>query len=323
MNNKVLSEDEIDALADSVSRGEIAVGTDSAPLGEVHVYNFLQPEHILKARFPVLDIINEQFSKGLQAGLFSQLDKRIEISASEASLIKYGDYVNSMPEAPSISRVHVKPLNGDLFFNIDITFIFVIIEAFFGGIGEFHDSNTNKEFTNVEKRIIQRLLKLIFAHLKKAWDMILDLDFEFVQLEENHQIPNLLDASDIIVVSKFICTLSKQKESWLHICMPYSLMEPVKSLLSFGSKYETVESSKEWFEALLERVKDIQLDIRTVVGNSDISLKDLLSAEEGDFIAMDMKEDLVTYSGNIPVFSAKMGVSNGYAAVRFLNWLYK
>lgn len=321
MEKEILSGDEIEALAGSVSRGEIAVGTDSTLIGEVHVYDFLQPEHLLKTRFPVLDIINEQFSKGYQAGLHSQLDKLIEISSTEAQLTKYGDYISSLSGTPSISRVNVKPLNGDIFFNFDIAFIFVIVDAFFGGLGETNDEHMTREFTNVEKRVIQRVLHLAFAHLKKAWEIVLELNFSYVQLEERHQIQNLFDASDIIVVNKFFCKISENRESWFHICIPYSLVEPVKPLLFLGSKYEAVEFNQEWMDALIERVTEIPVDIRTVVGNCDIALKDLLSVDEGDFIPMEMKEELTTYIGNVPVFSSKMGVSNGLAAIRFLNWL--
>jgi flagellar motor switch protein FliM len=104
-DREVLSQDEVEALAEGVSKGDIALGADKRPIGEVFPYDFHQPAHLLKARLPSLEKINERISSLYQKSLFGLLQKYIEISVAEVELVKQGDYIAKLSSNASINRI--------------------------------------------------------------------------------------------------------------------------------------------------------------------------------------------------------------------------
>ncbi len=319
-NEDILSEDELEALAEGVNSGEVSVGTDQASaLGQVAHYDFHQPAHLLKARLPALDVINERFCKLYQAAMFSLLHRIVEIEADEVQMVKYGDYVNSVPLTASISRVRVDELNGEMLVSIDAKLIFLVVDCFFGGPGEINENALGRDFTETEKRVIQRILGHAMSDLQNAWSPIAKLSFDYLHAESRAQMTNLVDVSDVVVLSKFTIRMNDVTTE-MHIAMPFSILEPLRPILASGVRKEHTESDDNWRHDLKARVQDAGIEINAIFSEKTISLRELLMLKTGDFIPIMMKDLTIVYSEDVPLFEGKIGMSNQAAAIKLVNW---
>lgn len=316
----VLSDEELEALAEGVESGEVPVEGDRGARQEgVVLYNFHQPAHLLKARLPAVDLVNERFAKDYQTSLFGFIRRLIEYGVEELQLIKLSEYINSLPEAASVNRVKINELNGSMLINIDAALVYVIVDCYFGGPGNVINSNEAREYTAMEKRIIERVVNLALGDLKASWEPITTLHFDFMHSENREQLLAASDGSEIVVLSRFKIKLG-DVEGDIDMVMPHGLLEPLRPVLASGVRKEHADSDDSWKAALRNRLADVELDINAVFTETDISLGELLSLKPGDFIPVEMTEITSVFSEGIKLFEGKIGMSNQAAAVRLLHW---
>ena len=167
LKEEFLSQEEIDALLKGVTN-EVDEEPVAADPSGVRTYNLGSQERIVRGRMPTLEIINERFARNWRLGLFNFMRRNAEISVGPVKVQKYSEFIRNLVVPAAINLVHVKPLRGTALFVFDPNLIFLVVDNLFGGDGRFHMRVEGRDFTDVEQRIIQRMLQLVFEHYAKA-----------------------------------------------------------------------------------------------------------------------------------------------------------
>ena len=143
--DEILSQDEMNALTGkdegNSSKEELYEG------GQVLAYDFKQPEHTKQSHFPTLQIINEKTALDLKEKLEFMLQQKIEISAQEITINKYGEFVNSLNIPIDIKRVKISQLKGSFLICFDDQLINAVIEEYFGAPQALPSSNSSEKNT--------------------------------------------------------------------------------------------------------------------------------------------------------------------------------
>jgi flagellar motor switch protein FliM len=319
-SHEVLSEDELEALAEGVASGEVQVETDHGQgSAGVATYNFHQPGHLLKARLPALDLVNERFCKEYQVSLFNFLHRMLEIEQEELQMLKFADYLNSLPVASNVNRARINELNGSMLFCLDSDLVYILVDCFFGGPGIPPNQSEKREYSVMEKRIIERILNLVFQDLTKAWAPVSKMSFEYMHMENKSQMSGLAESNEIVVLSKLKFKLY-ETECEMHMVIPYALLEPLRPILASGIRKEHVDSDENWRRLLRNSLGDVEVDINSVFIETDISVGELMSLKAGDFVPVNMTETTTVCCEDVPLFEGKIGVSNQAAAVCLTQW---
>ena len=318
-SKEVLSDEELEALAEGVQSGEVVVGNGHSAGGHVVQYDFHQPAHLLKARLPALDMINERFGKLFQSSLFGLIHRMVEIQSEEVQMMKYTDFINSLPTNCNVNRVRINELHGAMLLSINAEMAYVIVDCFFGGPGNIENAKLDRESTNTERRVVERVLAMVFNDLNKAWAPVTKLTFDYLHTENRMQMVNLGDHSDVVVLSNFSISLNGV-DSRFAIAIPYAMLEPLRPILASGVRKENVESDDSWRQRLRNRIEEADVDLSAIFAETGISLRELLSLQPGDFIPINMKETTTVYADDVPLFEGKIGMSNQATAVRLIKW---
>jgi len=197
----LLSQDEIDALLHGVDDDEIDTINDFEHSGETRPYDFNSEDRIVRGRMPTLEMINERFARYLRISLFNMLRRSSEISVGGIRTLKFNEYTHTLFVPTSLNLMKMSPLRGTALFVVEPTLVFILVDNFFGGEGKFHAKIEGREFTPTERRIIHLFMNLCFADLTKAWEPVLNLEFEFKSREVNPQFANIVSPSEVVVVS--------------------------------------------------------------------------------------------------------------------------
>ncbi len=322
-NKEILSDEEIEALSEGVASGQVEVENSGAGKSTNAVqYDFHQPAHILKARLPALDMINERFAKYYGSSLFTVLHRLIEIETGEVELIKYADYINSVPNNASLNKVKANELHSTMLFSFDAKLVYLIVDFFFGGAGIVGKIEEDKELSPTEMRVVERVLSYAFNDLKSAWKPVSAVSFEYLHAESRTQISNFADPAEVVVLSKFTMKFN-DLEGEFHIVIPYSALEPLRPILASGARKEQVESDDSWRVRLKERLSDVAVEVNAIFTETNLTLNELLALKPGDFIPISMKDTTTVCSNDIPLFEGKIGMSNRATAVRVMNWNFR
>lgn len=314
--SEFLSQDEVDSLLKGVT-GEADDDVDhqeTAP-GEVRAYNLASQERIVRGRMPTMEIINERFARLFRIGLFNFIRRTPEISVGPVRVLKFGEFIRNLHVPTNLNLIQAKPLRGNGLFVFDPNLAFLVVDNMFGGDGRFHTRVEGREFTQTEQRIIQKLLEVVFETYGKSWEAVYPLEFEFVRSEMNPQFANIATPNEVVIVTTFDIELGGNGGAF-HICMPYSMLEPVKDLLYSPMQGEHLAVDKRWLQLLKKQVQSAQVELVATLGHADMTFDQVLKMRAGDIIPLEVGESIIASVDSVPVLEGKYGAFNGQYALK-------
>ncbi len=315
MVTDLLSQDEIDALLHGVDDGDIDVDDSESTPGEAVPYDFTSQDRIVRGRMPTLEMINERFARHMRISLFNLMRRSADISINGIQMIKFGEYVHSLFVPTSLNMVRIRPLRGTALFTLEAKLVFILVDNFFGGDGRFHAKIEGREFTPTERRIIQILLEQSFIDLKEAWSPVMKVDFEYMDSEVNPALATIVSPSEVVVVCSFHIELDGGGGNF-HVTMPYSMIEPIREKLDAGVQSDRDDVDSRWSQALKEEVMSAEVELKSTLLETELTLRDVMKFKAGDIIPVDLPEKVVVDVGGLPSFRAKYGQSRDRVALQ-------
>ena len=315
MADNFLSQDEVDALLKGVT-GEVDDAPDElTDPSAARPYNLATQERIVRGRMPTLEIINERFARQLRIGLYNFLRRGVEISVGPVKVTKYSEFIRNLVVPTNLNLVHFKPLRGTalMVFNPDL--VFLMVDNLFGGDGRFHTRVEGRDFTQTEHRIIQRVLKIVFESYAKSWEPIYPIEFEFIRSEMNTQFANIATPNEVVVTITFAIELG-QVSGEIHFCIPYSMIEPIKDLLTSSLQAENLEVDKRWIRMMRQQIQLAEVEIVADLGTAQVSLRDIVNLKVGDVIPLSIPQTVEAKVDGIPVMECAYGKFNGQYTLR-------
>jgi flagellar motor switch protein FliM len=316
----LLSQDEIDALLHGVDSGDVETAVEDELDGGLRSYDFTSQDRIVRGRLPTLEMINERFARHYRTSLFNMLRRSADLSVSGVQMLKFSEFIHSLFVPTSLNLVRVPPLRGKGLCVLDPKLVFSVVDNFFGGSGRFHTKIEGRDFTPTENRVVRLLLNIAFADLHEAWRPVLDLQFEYMASEVNPQFANIVSPSEVVVVTTFHIDLEAGGGD-MHICLPYSMLEPIRDLLDAGIQSDRGDRDERWAESLKEEMMKTPVELSSQLGEAQISMKELAALKPGDIIPIEIPEMVEMCASEVPIFCGRLGVSDGNYAIKVQEWI--
>jgi flagellar motor switch protein FliM len=312
-DQKILNQDEIDALIHGVDQGAVSTASTPPP-GEVRPFDFVNQMRIVRGRLPTLDMINERFARLVRTNLYNLLRRQPEISVVPMEMKKFGEYVMTLSLPTSLNIVKMNPLRGNALVVFDPKLVFAIVDNFFGGNGR-HTKIEGRDFTATESRVIQLVLKTALTDLAESWSQVRTLQIEYVQSEINPSFANIVSPSEVVVVTCVHVELDGGGGD-INVVMPYSMIEPMREVLEAGMQSDRLEHDERWLNSLKEDINDAEIELSTVMGRGTVTLAELLNLKPGDVVPCDFGGQVTVLAETVPVFRGTFGLSRGQQAVK-------
>ena len=320
MADNFLSQEEVDALLKGVNGDQDDTGKQEDTSG-VRPYNLATQERIVRGRMPTLEIINERFSRLLRIGLFNFLHRSAEVSIGPVRVSKYSEFIRNLVVPTNLNLVHMKPLRGTGLIVLDPNLVFLLVDNLFGGDGRFHTRVEGRDFTQTEQRIIQRILAIIFETYAKSWEPVYPVEFEYIRSEMNTQFANIATPNEVVVSTTFTIELGPVSGD-MHFCVPYSMIEPIRDLLTSSMQGETLEMDKRWIRLMTQQIQTAEVEILANMGSANVTLGDILNMKAGDVIPITVPERVTAEVDGVPVMECSYGKLNGQYALRVEKLIY-
>lgn len=315
MAGDFLSQDEVDALLKGVT-GETDEPVESdGEGGGVRAYNIGTQERIVRGRMPTLELVNERFARYLRIGLFNYMHRNAEISVGPIRVQKYSEFIRNLVVPTNLNLVVAKPLRGTALFVFDPNLVFLVVDNMFGGDGRFHTRVEGRDFTPTEQRIIQGLLNVVFTEYCKSWKPVYTINFEYIRSEMNSQFANIATPSEIVVSTTFTLEFGGATAD-MHICFPYSMLEPIRDLLYSSMQSDQLSSDKRWIGTLRKQLQGAEVEIVAQLGSGTITLGQILKLKAGDVIPLHIPEKIEALVDNVPLMECTYGQQNGQYALK-------
>jgi flagellar motor switch protein FliM len=313
--SEFLSQDEVDSLLKGVN-GEADDATEhSAEPGKIRSYNLASQERIVRGRMPTMEIINERFARLFRIGLFNFIRRTPEISVGPVRVMKFAEFNRNLHVPTNLNLIQAKPLRGNGLFIFDPNLIFLVVDNMFGGDGRFHMRVEGREFTQTEQRIIHKMLEVVFETYGKAWEGVHPLQFEYVRSEVNPQFANIATPNEVVIVTSFEIELGGNGGAF-HVCMPYSMLEPIKDLLYSNMQGEHMTVDKRWLHLLSKQVQSANIELVATLGLANLTVEQVLKMHSGDVIPLEVEENITASVDGVPMMECKYGAFNNQYALK-------
>ena len=322
----ILSQDEIDALINAVSSGDTTdiVMTPTETVKEAKNYDFARPSKFNKEQLRALELIFDNFARITSSFMSGYLRTACTLEVMQAEQVTYREFNNSMVNPVVLGIVDIAPLKGSILLELSSNIGYSIIDRVLGGAGV--GMKKMRDFSEIEKILLERLLTQTISYFVEPWEHILSLRPKLDKLETNSQFAQIYSPNEMTA----LVTLSFKvgtSEGFLNVCLPHLVLEPIMERLN--TKYwfsmggtDADENHREDIEAQLEKTK---VNISVVVGKTRIMVSDFINLQVGDIIPLDsyMTSDLNVMVGNLLKFQGKPGINRGKNAIQITSFLDK
>ena len=323
MAEKILSQEEIDALLNAMDSGEVEMGDqeDKAAKAEAKPYDLTSQSLMLRDQFDALDEVYDKFINLLNASLGGSLQRAIEVKMVSKEIVKFGEFLQAFANPTGFSIYTMEPLIGSALLAVEPNLGFSLIDCMFGGKGK--PMAKIREFTQIEMRMLNRFYAEILRELENAWKVAYRIKFNQKKTETKPEFVNLVSPNDLVLA--FVFSINGEEFSGnIHICTPFLMLEPIKDKLS--SRYLREKDRAHAFrDQLAFLMKDTTVHIVAELGRTTHTIGQILGMEKGDVVKINTgpQDALVMNVEGVPKYLGMPGVVKGNRAVQVTELIQK
>lgn len=317
---EILSQGEIDALLAALAAGRVKAEDlrESEPQTAYKPYDFRRPNKFSKEQLRTLQTLHEGYARILSNFLSGYLRATIVVRVASVDQFTFDDFVRSVPIPTVLTIFSLKPLKGMAVMETNPQFLFPIIDLLFGGPGEM--PKKVRELTDIELSVTRKLNAKLLEHFRLAWGDIYKVEPEIESIETNPRLHQIISPNEIVAVITLTTVVGGTARGLINICLPHIVLDPM--LVHLSSYYRFVHSALQpdgtESRRLAYWVEQIPVDLNVVVGESEITVQDLLNLQVGDVVPLNRRvnQDLDLYVNEQLKFKVQAGMLGRYLAVQ-------
>lgn len=314
---KILTREEIEALLAAVFEGAIEPEQELAAQEKaVHSYDLCNSD-ARKGLVPNLDIIYDGFIRYQRGTLSNRLGRLVDIKKLGAGTYKFDDFLQILPSPVCMTIYKADPLKGAALIAVDSNFVFTVVDCVLGGTGTSSAPGTNRMFTSIELRLVQKIMQDALSDLEKAWAPLFPARMSLLRMEMNPRLVNIVPPEYQVVTMEMQVQIDQIMGKMI-FAVPLMTIEPIKDKLKAGAQVDMMAVDPQWSYRLSAGLVEAPLDLSVEVGKAVISLNELLGLSVGDTIMLDTPctSDLVVKLGGVEKFLGMPGVRHGNKAIQ-------
>lgn len=252
---------------------------------DVEAFDMRKLDKIPKSQLQSLHMVHENFARNLASSLSAYLRSYVALNLVSMEQLSYGEFLEGVSSPACIAYVSLAPYDGTAVLDVNASIVFRLIELLLGS-KEQSSSSIHRKITDIEKRLVQTLLRVILNGLQEAWKSVAEIDFAAQSVVTEAQLLHVLPPSEamiVIVIEVRVGTIS----GLMNLAIPSILIKRLKNnfdQIQKVRKSEPTESDQLQIARLLQQAT-LHLDIEIPGGS--ISAKTLLDLKAGDVLVLD------------------------------------
>ena len=288
-------------------------------------YDFKRPERVGKEQMRAMQSLHEGLARSFGAAISGMLRTMLEVKLISVDQLTYSEFVFSLDNPSCFNVLKPEPLEGHWILDISPTLSYAIIDRMLGGDPTPVDS-IRRPLTEIENRLIGRIVNAFNSELKEIWRNIVDLEIKIQRVESNPQLVQIVPPNEVIVLVGLEVSLGRNR-GMVNLCIPFNTIERFNSQLSNNGwvGYSNSRPSDESRKQVSQFIDEAVVEVVVTLAESRIRTGDLLDLSIGDVITTekDPRSPLELAVQSVPKFSVRPGAHRGKKAVRIENAIEK
>jgi flagellar motor switch protein FliM len=305
------------AISDAaISDEEVEALLEKEPQDGVRPFDF-NAHRISRTQLPMLELACKTFAERAGSSLTALLGRDTEMQFDTLQTTKAGELQAGLPLPATLAVVRLKPLPGHAFINVEPALLLTLLDGFFGGSGRA-SGDSQAAIAPAAQRFLALMIRSLAADVSAAFAQVTPLEVELVKQESNPQFVQLGEPLDTVIVAKFKVNFGAAVGGidWL---MPESVLAPIREKLASDGSPRTVRPKEDWSPSLRAGLQSAEIEVRAILAEAEISLRDLVSLSPGDVIPIDAPQSASLLAESVPLYRGRFGISQGHNALKIIS----
>lgn len=281
-------------------------------------YDFRLPNRISKNQLKILRSIHDSVCDSFGSYLVSKLQTMLSVKVTTVDQIYYSEYVLAVPNPACLYTFSIKgtDIKGLLEINADLALN--LVERLLGGLG--NGKKASKVITPIEQKVLEDVVGHMMEDLKSAWQTIDEFEFVIDRFEADIDFAQITSQSESVLLVGFDVSIGGQSYP-MNICFATYAFDTILSKLSIQKLSSIRPANYDGYtsrELLTLHLQEAFLPVIVELGNSKITVKELMSLKKGDVIKLQNKvtdEQLIKITDKA-LFLGRAGILNQHKAIK-------
>jgi flagellar motor switch protein FliM len=285
---KILSQEEIDALFHATQKGEIPASAPKIKERNVKSFDIRVVGQISKEQVRALSALHETFARNITNSLGAYLRVAFDVNLVSVEQLNYSEVLSRLPDLTYLCSLRIRPFEALAVLQMDLSLAFPIMDLVLGGLGG--SAFESRDLTEIEEQILESVVRIIARELQSSWAHVLDVEFEFDQRHQSSQASVLIPPSERSLALSFEIKMPVS-HGILNVTFPAVASNALFRKLTAQSSYYKRANSAAYTNQLRERMLDGEFLVDFRLPPVPICVRDLTELQPGDVLPLHHRVD--------------------------------
>ncbi|MBB34593.1 MAG: flagellar motor switch protein FliM [Hirschia sp.] len=278
-SERILNQDEIDSLL-GFSMEEEQDGKGSG------IRAIINSARVSYERLPMLEVVFDRLVRLMTTSLRNFTSDNVEVSLDSIASMRFGDYLNSIPLPAILAVFRARQLDNYGLITVDSNLIYSIVDVLLGGRrGTIAMRVEGRPYTTIERMLVTRLVEVILADAKKAFNPLTEVDFDLDRIETNPRFAAIAQPANAAILVRLRVDM-EDRGGRCELMLPYATLEPIRKMLLQNFMGEKFGNDNIWEGHLATELWNAESKLRVVLDEFTQPLGRMMSLEVGDTLLM-------------------------------------
>jgi flagellar motor switch protein FliM len=303
------------APSSDISQEEVSALLEPSAAGGVQPFDF-GAQRINRTQLPMLQLIGKTFAERAKVTLSGLVNREVACEFTSIDSVKPSDLTASLPAPGSVAVVRLKPLAGQALVSVEPGLLLALMDGFFGGSGSGAVGG-QAAVAPATQRFLALIVRSVSADFTHAWTPVSPLEIELIKQETNPRLLPLGAAQELLTVVRFTAEFASVagRIDWV---LPDTLLAPLREALASDGAKGPAAKQEAWAPELSAALQEAQVEVRAILAQAEISLRELVRLAPGDIIPIDPPQDVSLLVGEVALRRGRFGISQGRNALKIL-----
>jgi flagellar motor switch protein FliM len=261
---------------------------DDANLG-AQSYDFRRPDRIAKDQLRAIHLLHENVSRSLASSLSAYLRAYVAVNLVSVEQLAFSEFTQCLSSPTCLVGLGMKPFDGNAVLEIGPSLVFPILEMLLGGKGS-GSRGIEREITEIERSILDGLIRIILQDLRSAWLAVAEIEFSVESHETEPALLQFLAPNEAVVQISIEIRIG-ETSGIMNLGIPSIIVKMLRQKFDQQWSARRTPSTVDDHQRMLKLVKASNVRLDTRLEGPTLKIESLLAMQAGDVLVFDYPSD--------------------------------
>lgn len=285
---KILNQEEIDALFRATQQGQISTSSSKADQRIVQKFDLRVVGQISKEQMRALSVLHENFARNITNSLGAYLRVGFDVNLVSVEQLNYSEVLSRLPDLTYLCSIRLRPLDALAILQMDLAVAFPVMDLVLGGSGT--GVVELRDLTEIEEQILESVVRILIRELQASWAPVLGVDFEFDARQQSSQAVSMMPSSERTLALSFEIKMP-DAHGMLNVTLPAVASNALFRKLTAQSSYYKHASSAAHKDQVRTQMLNGEFLVDLRLPSTSVSVRDLTELQSGQILPLNHPVD--------------------------------